>query len=873
LHLRTLGIRRVLASAALGVSTAGGVVGLAASPASAATGPATIHATTAPAVAATSAGASAGNLKIVLPTTGTGGTLHLKTKPATGTVDWKAASGTKSTGTLAIGAFGTTTLVLTVTKASGATDDITLTGISYTTSGAHGTVTVTPTLSGYAFAPTSVVNAKAPAAVPGTQTLTATSAPFVTKGGNGETAGSWTLRIAGTKGQGWTKTATVTVKVASPIGVNCLATSYVLFSGTPGVAVASATGVSGTPAISAALANTGATCTVANHNELVLTFTNSGAFTGATGSVTIAVTGVKYDVGSKDANGGVVVSATGLGAAAVTTSNASNATIATYHVTANTPPVSVAPGANDAPVSPVDVVEQTPGVLTSGAYVCTRLTPTTNAFTTASKPTVRVTGGNGTVTPTVLFENSTGAKATTATTAEFAVYKVTGTSTTASTYSLSGLGVTAASTPGATVKAVVSETATTDCTASPAALGTATAYTIGAGAPTRIYGATLDATAAKELESVFPATGTPTSCPGGAGTTRPVILATDTNYPDALSSQYLAGSLDTGTLLTPVKALSSVTRTALRVEGVTHVYIVGGPFVVSTTVVNELKGMSAYRCGGRSVTSTAGTIKVTRIYGQTEYDTAKAIATRVPAAAVGSVSFPGAYAGTNTTGGNGKFNDTAGKASTAPSTLSTMKTAILATGQGFADAMSASTPAYRTGFPVLLTTPSALSSQASAAIQTLGITQVIVMGGELAVSTAVVSSLEALGVSVLRVAGVDYTDTAVQLADFLFTQGTGLHWTAPPKGNVTVARGDFYSDGLAGAVVNGNTTSPNVGQPLLLVLNPTTVGKYLPAFLTEAGKTGIDKRATAKISNLTILGGPLAVSTSAVTAMEHDLGH
>ncbi len=49
---------------------------------------------------------------------------------------------------------------------------------------------------------------------------------------------------------------------------------------------------------------------------------------------------------------------------------------------------------------------------------------------------------------------------------------------------------------------------------------------------------------------------------------------------------------------TPTGALSSVTSVALRLEGITHVYIVGGPLAVSSAVVTQLQGTQAFNCGG-----------------------------------------------------------------------------------------------------------------------------------------------------------------------------------------------------------------------------------------------------------------------------------
>jgi putative cell wall-binding protein len=413
----------------------------------------------------------------------------------------------------------------------------------------------------------------------------------------------------------------------------------------------------------------------------------------------------------------------------------------------------------------------------------------------------------------------------------------------------------------------------------------------------RIYGVTADATAAEELESVFNPTAqganaTTGTCVGNTttatnkvttneakATARVVILATDSHFPDALSSQYLAGYLKTGTLLTPTTSLSTVTKAALRAEGVTRVIVVGGPLAVTTTVVSELEALPAYTCGGGHALETRGSparIHVTRIWGPTQYDTALHIAESVPEDYVATAGFPTAYSGTNATGGTGKYNDTAGTgSSSAPAGATALKTAIVASGAEFQDAMAASALAYRgagalyaRGLPVLLTSPASLSPQVSDAIDALAIKQVIVMGGPLAVTNTVTNALAGAGVSVLRVAGRTDTDTAVQLARFLAgTTGAGIGWSHITA--LTVSRGNGFTDGLAGAVISGSAEEPE-----MLTGSPTDVGPTLTAFLKASGPsgTGIDTRSTSQVSALTVFGGPLAVTTTVVMTMEQDLG-
>ncbi len=381
---------------------------------------------------------------------------------------------------------------------------------------------------------------------------------------------------------------------------------------------------------------------------------------------------------------------------------------------------------------------------------------------------------------------------------------------------------------------------------------------------TRIYGQTADTTAAAELTRAFPWTAG--SCPS----TRTAVVATTNVFQDALSSQFLAQHLTTGTLLTPTESLSQVTATTLEKEGITTVDVVGGPLALSTTVVKAIENLPADQCGG---VNPVGNVVVHRIFGKTQYATAMAVAELVGSA--GSKAFPGAYSTTNATGGTGMFNDTAGSGSSAPA--GSLPTAILASGEEFQDAQAASVISYRTRLPMLLTPATQLSTTAVAAIEKLGIKQVILMGGPLAVSNAVESSLVAkTGVSVLRIAGKDYTDTSQELARFEAAAATdGLDWTLGHR--VMVARGNGYTDGLAGAVLesphNGATGASRSPHPLLLIESPATVGPYVTTFLTVTGHAGVGGTSSKTVRALTVLGGPLAVTTASVAQMQTDLGH
>lgn len=573
---------------------------------------------------------------------------------------------------------------------------------------------------------------------------------------------------------------------------------------------------------------------------------------GSTGSGTHTTGGA---TGKTGAGGpGAVTSGTGTG----------TTTGGRLTVTADTPPVTVPPSAYDAPISPFVVDATAPAIVPAG-YMCFALSA--GAFDASANANANVTSGSEMVSRTVSFQGPGATGASTAT------VDVTQASTGGGAVSLSGLMVDAPSTSGpVTVKVTTGSSAS--CAGDTTPVATAKAFVVGqATAVTQIYGPTPDATAAAELEHQFDAEGT--DCPGRSGA-RPVVLATDAAYPDALASAYLASFLQTGELLTPTLTLSAATVDAIREEGITDVYVVGGPLAVGTAVVKQLETTLAYNCGGASPLTAANPVyvQVTRIYGQTQYDTAQWIAQYPTATAVGSVDMTGAYGTTNRTGGMGRYNDTSGTASSPPLTSQALPTAIVATGRSFQDAESAGVLSYADHLPILLTTPVALSPEVASAVSALQVKQVVVMGGPLAVSNAVVTSLKALGLSVLRIAGQTDTDTAVQLADFEMGPSSGhagLGWAS--TGRVAVARGNYYTDGLAGAVVAAgeSRTRPAEPEPLLLTSDPTTLGPYLTAFLRHAGSAGIDSNSADAVSGLTVFGGPDAVSPTQVRAMRSDL--
>ena len=95
------------------------------------------------------------------------------------------------------------------------------------------------------------------------------------------------------------------------------------------------------------------------------------------------------------------------------------------------------------------------------------------------------------------------------------------------------------------------------------------------------------------------------------GNTPEVVLATGLDFPDALAGAPLAYQMNAPILLTKTKSIPDSVKSALKYFGVEHVTILGGPTAVTKDVETELKKMR---------------ITYSRIYGENRYDTAAKIA-------------------------------------------------------------------------------------------------------------------------------------------------------------------------------------------------------------------------------------------------------
>ncbi len=270
-----------------------------------------------------------------------------------------------------------------------------------------------------------------------------------------------------------------------------------------------------------------------------------------------------------------------------------------------------------------------------------------------------------------------------------------------------------------------------------------------------------------------------------------VVLASGQEFPDALSGNFLAGSLNAPILLTAPGFIPEVTSTTLDELGTSNITILGGTDAVSARVETELR---------------ADGFNVSRIGGLDRFKTAAQVAA----------------------------------AGTTVGEIDGQRTAVLANGLNFADALTAGPLAVDALLPVLLTTPTTLRPEARAALDAEDIEQVLIVGGTDAVSAAQEAQLTADGFAVERLAGVNRAETAVEIAEFA---KANLGFS---DDHVNLARGDKFPDALTGGPHGGAEMAP-----ILLTGDVNNSAPATLAFLRENCET---------LVNGHIFGGLAAVS-------------
>lgn len=285
------------------------------------------------------------------------------------------------------------------------------------------------------------------------------------------------------------------------------------------------------------------------------------------------------------------------------------------------------------------------------------------------------------------------------------------------------------------------------------------------------------------------------------------VLVSGRSWPDAVTAAGLAGLLDGPILLVGPDGLGADALDFLGLTGVSELVAVGAESVLA----------SASLASARSVDA-----DIERITATDRYSASVAVARRMAA------------------DGHG---------------FGLARTAILASGEVFVDAMVAGAIAARGTHPVLLTPPGDLHPAVDQFIGSDLVERVIIMGGPAAVSAHVEQRIDRLGKHVVRIAGATRFETATAAADYLQDR---YSWTA---------RGVCFSEEVVGlstarAPWDAFTAGPLLGRlcaPLLLADQAR-----VPEATAHWVGPGTDR--------LVVLGGPAAVSAHAVAQFVADSG-
>jgi putative cell wall-binding protein len=263
--------------------------------------------------------------------------------------------------------------------------------------------------------------------------------------------------------------------------------------------------------------------------------------------------------------------------------------------------------------------------------------------------------------------------------------------------------------------------------------------------------------------------------------------------------------------------------TALGQLQVTTVYVLGGTDAISADEFTQLENMTSSAPGGDK-------LQVIRVAGTDRFATAEAINTTPPASNVGEV--------------NG------------------LKTALVANGYTFPDALAGGAVAAGAALPTITTDPDSLSTAAAQTLTALGIKQVYILGGTDAVTQAVQNQISGMGITTNRLAGPTRTATALAIANFAaqnlgFTAAGGCT-TDPVTGQkgcafsaIDVARGDD-----AGGGIDALALAPLAGKTRTPILLTGDVDDPSPDTYGEIGLSA--QIGTLKAVN--IIGGPVAIS-------------
>ncbi|MCY3608367.1 MAG: cell wall-binding repeat-containing protein [Acidimicrobiaceae bacterium] len=293
-----------------------------------------------------------------------------------------------------------------------------------------------------------------------------------------------------------------------------------------------------------------------------------------------------------------------------------------------------------------------------------------------------------------------------------------------------------------------------------------------------------------------------------------VVLVSGRRWTDAVVAAPVAGALGAPVLMTPPGELRADALAFLQRAGVSKALVVGPD--ASGGAHGPGRGVGAEVL---AALDEAG-ISAERVAGDDLYGTGVAAAGRVTPGAMGDLG----------------------------------PTAVIASGEVFADALVAGPFAARGIHPVLLSPPGELHAEVAAYLASAGIEHVVLMGGTAALSEAVGRAVEDLGIDVSRVAGSTRYDTAVKAAELAQDQySAAVGRTCFANDTIGVARARVPFDSFSAAPLLGRLCAP------LVLADPGKVPDDTAAYLDAA-------RDQHDAVGLRVFGGDAAVSQAAIDA-------